>query len=395
MSVLYRVKILPVRRSLVVLAALFFVGAACADPSSEGPSAGAGWESIPASPLSTRYGAHAFWVGGRVVVVGGFETDPCPPNADCVLPSEPPLHDGAAFDPFTEEWGPIAEAPAPLGWVSAAVVGDVLYVLVLEFEWMPLTQRAFLRYDVARDRWDELEPPSTGTDRSYLLAAAGERVVAYQSSQEWGVRPDLEYEPASGAWSELPADPLIESFDRTMLWTDTGLVLLGIENVPQPGSAEPGLYRAAVLDLATRSWRRLPDSEITGYDPSWFWVGDRVVNPTLGSSDGGGNSWGRSYPHGGILDPVQGTWSPLPNAPAPGANFPPIAVGGENYVSSFSGWALEVTTGTWLELPPPPEAGHEGQALTWAGDRFFVWGGVRWDGMEPTILDEGWLWNPR
>jgi hypothetical protein len=44
-----------------------------------------------------------------------------------------------------------------------------------------------------------------------------------------------------------------------------------------------------------------------------------------------------------------------------------------------------------LELDPPPESAHEGQAITWAGDRLFVWGGVRWDGSEPTILDDGWL----
>jgi hypothetical protein len=33
-----------------------------------------------------------------------------------------------------------------------------------------------------------------------------------------------------------------------MVWTDAGLVLLGIENVPQPGSEGPAVYRAAILD---------------------------------------------------------------------------------------------------------------------------------------------------
>jgi hypothetical protein len=48
----------------------------------------------------------------------------------------------------------------------------------------------------------------------------------------------------------------------------------------------------------------------------------------------------------------------------------------------------------WFELPPPPDIAHEGQSVTWAGDRLFVWGGVRWDGNEPTILGDGWLWSP-
>jgi hypothetical protein len=237
--------------------------------------------------------------------------------------------------------------------------------------------------------------PPVGDDLNNLLAAAGEHVVVYQQSQERGVQSDFEFDPATGTWRELPRDPLIESFDRTMVWTDAGIVLLGIENVPQPGSEEPALYRSAVLDPGTREWRRLPDSEVSGYDPSWFWAGGRLVNPTLGTSDGGEvNNWGRSYSHGGILDPAEGTWSPLPNAPAPGEPFPGVAVGGERYVSTFSGWALDMTTGTWLELPPPPDSADEGQALAWAGDQLFVWGGVRWDGMEPTILDAGWIWDP-
>jgi hypothetical protein len=36
----------------------------------------------------------------------------------------------------------------------------------------------------------------------------------------------------------------------------------------------------------------------------------------------------------------------------------------------------------------------EGEAITWAGDRLFVWGGVRWDAGEPTILAAGWIWKP-
>lgn len=394
-NVVNRVKIAWTRRSLIAFVVLVLFGAACSDASSVSSSAGPEWESVAPSPLSPLYGAHAFSVGERVVVMGALDSDPCPPGADCPAPSEPPLRDGAMFDPSTGEWQPIAPAPAPLGWASAAVIGDVVYLWVPGFEGLPGTRNALLAYDAARDRWEDLPAPVVGDDLSYVLAAAGDHLVAYQSSQEWGVRPDIEYDPASGTWSELPEDPLIESFDRTMVWTDAGLVLLGIENVPQPGSEEPALYRAAVLDPETREYRRLPDSEVTGYDPSWFWAGGRLVNPTLGTSDGGEvNNWGRSYPHGGILDPVQGTWSPLPNAPPPGELFPGVAVGGERYVTSFSGWALDMATETWFELPPPPDSADEGQALTWAGDQFFVWGGVRWDGMEPAILDTGWIWDP-
>jgi hypothetical protein len=88
-----------------------------------------------------------------------------------------------------------------------------------------------------------------------LLASYGDRVVAYQGSQELGVQSDLAFDPSTRSWTELPADPLVTSFDRAMVWTDAGLVLLGIENVPQPGSEGPAVYRAAILDRSTGEWR--------------------------------------------------------------------------------------------------------------------------------------------
>jgi hypothetical protein len=386
-------------RRAIILAALAVaaIGTACAratSPDSQPLEASPGWVEVPGSPLSPRFGSHAFWVGQEILVLGGSASDPCPPTAACLPPSELPLRDGAALDPETGTWRTIAPAPVPLGWASGAVLGDVLYIWVRADEDIPETRRAFVSYDVESDRWEELPLPPVGEDRTYVLAPTGDGIVAYQSTQEFDVMPDLEFDPSTRTWSELPTDPLVPSFDRTMVWTEAGLALLGIENVPQPGSEGPTVYRAAVLDLETRSWRQLPDSEISGYDPSWFWAGGLLVNPTLGTSDGGEvNNWGRPYPHGGILDPVQGTWSPLPDPPQPGDEFPSFAVGGAAYVSSFSGWVLHVSSGRWYELPPPPDSAHEGQAVTWAGDRLFVWGGVRWGGNEPTILGDGWLWS--
>ena len=377
---------------------LVAVGAACARAGSQGSGSNegrSGWFEVPASPLTPRFGSQAFWVGEEIVVMGGSSSDPCPPNADCVIPSTPPLRDGAAFNPVEGTWRLIAEAPVPLGWSSGAVLDDTVYLWVSALEGIAGMRPAFLAYHVGSDTWEELPTPPIGEDRTYMIAAADGWLIAYQSTQELDVRSDLEFDPSAGAWSKLPVDPLIPSFDRTMVWTDAGLVLLGIEDVPQPGSEKPAFYRAALLDLETRSWQRLPDSEVIGYDPSWFWAGGLIVNPTLGTSDGGNvNNWGRAYPHGGILDPAGGTWSPLPDPPAPGDQFPGVAVGSAEYVTSFSGWVLHVPTGRWLELDPPPDTADEGQALTWANDRLFVWGGVRWDGMEPTILTDGWLWSP-
>ncbi len=79
-----------------------------------GPSQDGGhWRELPSAPLSPRANAQAVWTGQEVIVLGG-ETQPCPPNADCVSAS-PLLRDGAAYDPATDSWHPIAKAPVPVG----------------------------------------------------------------------------------------------------------------------------------------------------------------------------------------------------------------------------------------------------------------------------------------
>jgi hypothetical protein len=61
----------------------------------------------------------------------------------------------------------------------------------------------------------------------------------------------------------MPGDPLAPSFDRQYVWTGSSLVLLAAELVPNPGSDGPSFQRAAVLDLETRTWERLPDAAET------------------------------------------------------------------------------------------------------------------------------------
>jgi hypothetical protein len=379
-----------VRSFLVAVLGLVSLGA-CAERAPEPRAGDRGWTEVAEPPLSARYAAHAFWLDGRVVVMGGTDARPCPPGADCVLPEEPPLRDGAAMDPATGRWQPIGDAPVPLGWATSAVVDDTVFLWVGGSGWEPGAPPAFLAYDAGRDRWQQLPLPDAG-DEWRTLARAGELVVAYQGSQEHGVRPDFVFDPSTRTWTELPRDPLIPSFDRTMVWTDVGLVLLGIENVPQPGM-EPAFYRAAILDLSAGRWTRLPDSEVIGYDPSWFWAGDLVVNATLGTSDGGEvNGYERPYPHGGMLDPSSGEWLPLPDPAEPG-RYPGISLGGGDYVVSLLGPVLHVPSRTWSGLEPPPRAANE-QALTWAGDRLFAWGGVRWDGEEAEIVSDAWTWRP-
>jgi hypothetical protein len=392
------------RRSLAVAALFVLFAAACGErPESqarrsasvdsaptEGPR---GWQHLPPSPLTPRHSAHAFWTRTEALILGGWPPSACLPDLHCAPPQPPPLRDGALFDPREGTWQRIADAPIPLGPAQGAVVDGSLYLEV--FGDTPATREppTFLAYHVTEDQWEEYPPPPQTEGLS--LVAAGRRLIAFQVSHEGGVTPDFAYDPSSRTWTALPRDPLALSFDRSMVWTGTELVLIGLDVVPSPGLEGPSLYRAAALDPASGQWRGLPDSEIAGGYPVWFSAGGLVVNPSMGTTDEGmDNPYGRTYPYGGILDPERGNWEPLPDPPQGYGPYPDLTVGGEETLISAAGWVLEVPTGTWERLPRPVKGLHRGHAAVWAGDRLIVWGGVRWDVGKPEVLRDGWAWLP-
>lgn len=363
------------------------------------------WQPLPAPPIAYRYGATGFWVGGRVVVLGGWEAPPpCPVGAICDMNPGRVARGGAAYDPSTGTWTTISEPPRPAMLYSAAVVGETLYAWGTDDQ---VTEESLLAYHAPEDRWEELPPPNElGTAAGgYRLAAAGDEVLAYLDSQEHGATRDLVYRPADRTWEELPPDPLIPSFDRSMVWTGSEVVLIATE--VQPPEVATYRDRVATLDLATSTWRHLPNSGTEG-NPTWFWSAGRVVNPEIGHVGDYRSVEGAGPPYGGIFDPSTGVWSELPPAPDGLVPYHGPSVGGDRYVATSQGAILEVATGSWEALPAAPVAADEGAVAVWAGDRLVVWGGLsraRPGGAggaaagdsgnaSATIVEAGWSWIP-
>ena len=356
----------------------------------------------------------------RMVIHGAA---PCPPNADCAPPDVAVLRDGAIYDPAADAWTSIADAPIPLaGQVVADVMGDVAYFLVAPGE--AGGSSTLLSYDASADKWDELPPPPVPGD---LVATGDELVVFVPSHESYSadhivpadpLPPDVVFDLSSATWAELPADPHRPSFDRKVVATDAGLVLLARARVPDPG-VDPPIVRAAVLnapgDLAAGHWSTLPDGEILWTD-GFSWTGGLLVNPDQSSADGGEtNNWGRSYPAGGILDPKTGRWSDLPDLPAD-ADRPPPDLPIELYLSgsrtTVYGWrALDVPDRRWLAVPQhamdddgePVDLPRTGHATAWvetpSGGAVLLWGGARWSGWDDRggalsgeLTSDGFLW---
>jgi hypothetical protein len=291
-------------------------------------------------------------------------------------------------------------------WADSAVVGSTVYL------WSPGSPRtgereAFLSYNLDSGAWDALPMPPVGRDRACCqIAAAGDRIVAYPGTDEWGEGPDYIFDPSARRWAKLPPDPLSPSVGRSIVWSGSDLVLFDHELVRQPGSDRPSLTRAAVLDLESGRWRRLPDSQTLGVG-EFLAVAGRLVNPSLGWADGGDvNGWGRRYPNGGILHRTTSRWSALPEGPSGRDEWSAGVLASDvgHYVGD-DGWLLDLEPGDWIEIPPRPseraaEADGEmisGSVVAGADRSLFVFGGVRWLGgkfSEGELLDQAWLWTP-
>jgi len=337
------------------------------------------WSDVSAGPLSARHAPLVAWVADRFVVVGGWSGPACPPNAYCVPDPETVLSDGAAYDPESDSWEPIAPAPVALPDASHAVVGDVLYVLTASW-WLPETPETLLAYDAAADSWAVLPPPP---GRWSALVAAGDRLLAIPGTDEEGAQPDAVLDPSTGTWQVLPEDPLGPSYDRQAVWLGDRLLLAAKDLVPNPGSAEPSLVRLVELDAALTTWSAPRDTEILGGSAVVAGSGDalgasaRVVFPDLGSADGGEvNGWGRSYPYGGILDPADHSWRDLGVSEVggdPWTRLPALPVGGRVIVANG---LLDPVTGQWSTLPALPGGELMARGVATNDDVVFAWGGA-------------------
>lgn len=189
------------------------VATACSTSTESTTASSGSWALLPAGPLSPREQAVALGIGERVLVVGGSDARPCPPAADCALPEEPPLNDGAVFDVRTGQWQRISPAPVPMTWADIAVVGSTVYL------WSPGSPRtgereAFLSYNLDSGTWDALPtPPVVRHQACCEITAAGDLIVAYHpGTDEWGEFPDYIFDHPARRWARLPADPLSPSF---------------------------------------------------------------------------------------------------------------------------------------------------------------------------------------
>ena len=173
------------------------------------------WRTIADGPLLSRYGYAAAFTDTELVVWGGS-----PALFGCDEGCEPrPLRDdGAAYDPASDTWRRIADAPgAGVAGAQPTWTGDEVLLLG---GYARDEGEQHLAYDPAADAWRTVADPPPAATASGLRAWTGEELVVWshptQSDDEdrGGI-----YRPAADTWTLLPDSGALPRDGATSVWT--------------------------------------------------------------------------------------------------------------------------------------------------------------------------------
>ena len=383
-----------------------------------------GWTKLPAAPIAARRDAVSVWTGKEVLVFGGF-TSPSAPTCDGAvipLPTCTPFQqwvgargsasDGAAYDPATNTWRPIAPLPKDFAAAESSgasspgrsrgkqvqVLDDKVYVLGWNVSSPSVAALAV--YDPATDHWSNPQSIDAASKAGWALTTFGHDLVAYAPEHTANRVPDRLFDPSTGRWSTLTNDPIGSTHSRRMIGVGGDLFELS------GATSGSGKSELLVGHYDGRHWRLASHPVRYPIDGTWIHTGRKFLLM---------NAFQWAYPYGqremprlglgvsfltfdpetgtvGVEDPpkdvVQGTT---------GTGAAGVADGHSFAIVSSRGIALfEPSSGSWSRIDSPLPPSLQGFSGTWADNRVVVWGGAYGPERKPptSLSGQGWIWTP-
>ncbi|MGI9120122.1 MAG: Kelch repeat-containing protein [Acidimicrobiales bacterium] len=258
------------------------------------------WRRMSASPLSARSGVAGAWTGRELLLWGGTD-------------GQDRLSDGAAYDPASDTWRPLPPASISGRTAGGTWTGEEMLVWggtamgssgVVE----PLTDGA--AYDPASDTWRPLAPAPLAAREDVTSEWTGREMIVWggRAGQEY-LADGAAYDPAADTWRPLAPAPLEGRVVRGV-WSGTELLVWGGE------SATVALADGAAYDPAADTWRPMapaPLSARRGF--ATVWAGEEML--VWGGAGGTGSFF---FGNGAGYDPRTNSWKEL--APSFGRFIP-------------------------------------------------------------------------
>ena len=227
-----------------------------------------GWTDLPAPP-EVRSRAALVWTGEGLLGWGGY--------VFTGSGHKPPRADGFAFDARARSWEQMAASPlAPRAYVASAWTGEELLI------WGGSDgrqERSFddgAAYDPKTDSWRSL-PEAPIESRAPLSVWTGQELIVWGTAIRVADRPrdGAAYDPRTDSWRRIAQSP-IELTDATAVWTGREMIVFGAAlhggNFPESKTAIGAAY-----DPGTDAWRELPDSELSPQASTAAWNGREMI----------------------------------------------------------------------------------------------------------------------
>jgi N-acetylneuraminic acid mutarotase len=355
-----------------VLGAVSFWGTAEVDPDT--PAAGA-WKALPDAGIPARSEPAVVWTRKAMIVWGGAGTAGV-------------LGDGASYDLATDRWTPLPPAPiASRRGHTAVWTGNKMVVFGGQGPGedcdglCPLGDGA--AYDPDTNTWTPLAVPPIGARHSHSAVFLRTRMVVWGGAGEGGAAlgDGASYDPVTNTWTALPVPPLAPRLGhRAVATTDRMLVWGGSSE-----ASEGGRYFAdgAIYNPVTNEWQAMAPASLAPRDnAAGVWTGEQLVL---------WGGYGRSdectpcfHGTGAAYDPAADAWVPLAPAPLSGrgahravwTSREMLVWGGFDSEVQADGALYNPFDGAWTRMAPGPLAGRQHHAIVWTGSQLLIWGGA-------------------
>lgn len=275
---------------------------------------GAGWTELSSfrATESVRDGAAVAWTGSRVLVWGG--------SVYSDASGDRWINDGYSLDPSTGVSTRLPNAPiAPRFRPAAAWSGHELLVWGgLDDQGKPLSDGA--AYNPSTETWRML-PDAPIDARAPLSVWTGEELIVWGTSVRTVDRPrdGAVYTPQTDSWRTIPDAP-IELTDGSAAWTGREMLVFGAA-LNGGNHAETASAIGAAYDPSTETWRTLPNSGLSPQASSAAWNGSELI-----ASD---------YLSGSAAyEPMSDRWRQLEDVPIDPVECGPENVAAETWVVS-------------------------------------------------------------
>jgi N-acetylneuraminic acid mutarotase len=366
------------------------------------------WRGISSKGSPGGTGAQtAVWTGSRMIVWLGVVGSPTLQiTADA----------GAAYDPISDTWTPIAGDNAPSVRYDSSAVWTGSRMLIWGgtytgedehgFRHSPTSYANGGEYDPARGIWTQIGQSGAPSPRAYHTAVwTGSEMIIWggDRNQHDGGR----YDPVSNRFKPMVPAPVEGRASHTAVWTGREMIVWGGNHYPIHLEDLPrDLNTGARYDPLKDAWTAVSTNGApTPRDShSAIWTGSEML------VWGGYSPYapGQPYADGGRYDPEKNSWKPI------STNGAPSARGG--YAVAWTGREMIVWGGYtgWLRLgyPSPgyqyyadggrydPEkdswkpistsgapSPRSGALAVWTGKEMIVWAGARYVGTNSSQFD--------